>query len=61
MGIPEIARRYITRCSTHDDPTDGEVPPKFTPVEVAGYNATPMESKEKATYGVETEVNSPKK
>ena len=36
MGIPKVARRYITRCSTNDDPTDGEVPPRFTLVEVAG-------------------------
>ena len=28
--------RYITRCSANDDPTDGEVPTWFTPVEVAG-------------------------
>ena len=36
VGIPEVARRYITRCSANDDPTDGEVPPRFTPVEMAG-------------------------
>ena len=36
MGIPEVARRYITRCSANDDPTDREVPTGFTPVEVAG-------------------------
>ena len=36
VGLPEVARRYIPRCSANDDPTDGEVPPGFTPVEVAG-------------------------
>ena len=36
VGIPEVARRYITRCSANDDPTDGEVSLGFTPVEVAG-------------------------
>ena len=36
VGIPEVARRYITRCSANDDATDGDVPPRFTPVEVAG-------------------------
>ena len=36
VGIPEVARRCITRCTATDDPTDGEVPPGFTPVEVAG-------------------------
>ena len=35
VGIPKVARRYITRCSANDDPTDREVPPGFTPVEVA--------------------------
>ena len=35
VGIPEVARRCITRCSANDDPTDGEVPPGFTPFEVA--------------------------
>ena len=39
VGIPEVARRYITQCSANDDPTDGEVPPGFTPVEVAGIKA----------------------
>ena len=36
VGMPEVARRYITRCRANDDPTDGEVPTGFTPVEVAG-------------------------
>ena len=39
VGIPKIARRYIARaneCSVNEDPTNGEVPPGFTPVEVAG-------------------------
>ena len=36
VGIPELARRYVTRCSANEDPTDGEVPPSFTPVEMAG-------------------------
>ena len=36
VGIPEVARRYITPCSANDDPTDGEVPTGLTPVEVAG-------------------------
>ena len=34
-GIPKIARRYITRCSANEYPTHGEVPPRFTRVEVA--------------------------
>ena len=36
LGIPKVAKRYITRCSANDDPTDGEVPLGFTLVEVAG-------------------------
>ena len=57
IGIPEVARRYITRCSANDDSTHGEVPPRFTPVEVAGISATPMESRQRATYGMETGVD----
>ena len=59
VGILEVAGRYITRCSANDDSTDGEVPPGFTPVEVAGISATPMESRQRATYGMETEQEEP--
>ena len=36
VGIPESTRRYVTQCSANEDPSDGEVPPGFIPVEVAG-------------------------
>ena len=36
MGIPQVATRYMPRCSAYDDPTDGEVPPRYSPMEVAG-------------------------
>ena len=34
VGMPEIARRCITLCTTEEDPIEGEAPAGFTPVTV---------------------------
>ena len=45
------------QCSANEDPTDGEVPPRFTPMEVAGIHcyANGKQAEGNIWYG--TEVN----